>query len=123
MANVTQFDKSNLKEIRAGLNALLKTYGDSLGIKFEIGNIGFQANEFHTKLTAQIEGAETKEDRALQFWMEQYNLQEVGIGGKRLVGYRTKARKAPFLFTDPTRPGKTFICDDSYAQIVFKKTV
>lgn len=122
MAKVAQFSKQNLTSIRAGLNAAMKAYGDTVGIKFEIGNIGFTAGEFHTKLTAQIEGAETSEDKALKFWMEQYDLQNVGLGGKVLVGYRPKARKAPFLFTDPTRPGKQFICDDNYAKTVFKKT-
>ncbi len=85
MAKVTQFDKQNLSTIRAGVNAALKAYGDSIGVKFEIGNIGFTAGDFHTKLTAKIEGAESREDKELKSWMEIYNLQANGTGGRTLV--------------------------------------
>jgi hypothetical protein len=119
-AKIKAFDKQNLNAIRAGVNAALKTYGDSIGVTFAIGNIGFTAGEFHTKLTAQVDGAETNEERELKFYMDLYNLQANGAGGRTLVGYRSRA-KNKFIFTKAGEAGR-FVCDVEHAKLYFSKT-
>jgi len=122
MAKITQFTKTtDFKAIRAGMNAALKAYGDSVGIKFELGNIGFVSGEFSTKLTAKIEGAETREDKQLKFYMDLYNLQADGTNGRKLVGYLPRCHRANFVFTDPKKPGKQWRCETEQAKEWFAK--
>jgi hypothetical protein len=121
MAKITKFTKqTDFKAIRAGLTAAMKTYGDSVGIKFELGNISFREGEFSTKLTAKIEGAESREDKELKFYMNLYNLQEDGTRGRKLVGYLPRCHRANFVFTDPKRTGK-FRCELEEAKEWFAK--
>jgi len=122
MAKITTFTKdTDFKAIRAGLNAAMKAYGDKVGINFEIGNISFSSGEFHTKLTAKIEGAESREDKQLKFYMNLYNLQTEGTRGRKLVGYLPRCHRANFVFTDPKRPGKQFRCETEDAKEWFAK--
>lgn len=52
MAAIKAFDKSNLKAVRADLNAALATVAAKHGITLNVGNITFRADSFSTKLTA-----------------------------------------------------------------------
>lgn len=126
MAKITKFTKdTDFKAIRAGFAAAVKDYGDSIGVKFEIGNIRFVDGEFTTKLTAKIEGAvsreESRENLYLKHNMELHNLQFDGVGGRKLVGYLPRCHRANFVFTDPNKPGKQFRCETYQAKEWFSK--
>lgn len=56
---ITQFDSSNLKEIRKEIDNALKAVSDKLKISLKIGSIKYSSNEFHTKLEAVLQTNET----------------------------------------------------------------
>jgi len=60
---ITSFDKQNLKQIRADIDAALKAVEDKYGMKVSLGSIRFDANTFSGKLTAAVgKAAETTEN-------------------------------------------------------------
>lgn len=52
--NITQFDKTNLDEIRAALNAALGQVEANYGVKFDVGNISYRADSFKCGIQAVI---------------------------------------------------------------------
>lgn len=52
MKTINQFDRSNLKDLRAEISAALTAVAQKHGISLEITNIRFSSNEFSTKLKA-----------------------------------------------------------------------
>ena len=49
-----QFDKSNLKTFRSEVEKALAIVGKKYGVGFNFGNITYDPNEWHTKLTCTI---------------------------------------------------------------------
>ena len=48
-----EFNRSNLREIRADLETALKFVGEKHGISFDIGNISFMPENFRCKIEAR----------------------------------------------------------------------
>ncbi len=55
---ITKFDKSNLEQVRAVINAALKTAMADLGLSSSIAKITYGERDFHCKLTV-VCGSET----------------------------------------------------------------
>jgi hypothetical protein len=114
---IKQFDKTNLKNVRADLNAILSKYAKDNGIEINIGNISFTAGTFSTKMEAKVIGAKTKEDSMLEFMMGFKGLSRTSKCGKTLVGYNTRGKAYPFIYEDA---GKKFKCTELTAIRYFK---
>jgi len=112
----TSFDKTSLKILREELNKVLKQYGPE-GVQFEVGNIKFSSSECDINVKAKIEGAKTLTDVMLETRCAALGLQTVNKSGWKLVGYKPKNWKMPFLFE---RDGKTFKCSEDQAKFYFK---
>ncbi len=114
MDKIKKFTKDNLGYLREELNHALERVGREYGIAFEVGNIKYAPDTFHTKITAIIVNgeADNKEDidktkfekDANQhgifygFTKEDYR-KKFTYGGRdfELVGFNAKAKKYPFI--------------------------
>lgn len=108
---ITQFNRDNLKTMRAEIDAALKAVGEKHGLNLQIGNIKFSANEFHTKLEVRTKTTSTGEafDPYAAAWKRYcagYGLPADGVGktftsfsGKKYTvrGINTKAAKYPVV--------------------------
>lgn len=112
------FDRTNLKNIRADLNAVLAKYGKSDDITFNIGSIRFSAGEFTTKITAKLAGVKTVGDGQLEHMMKFHNLQAIGMNGRILTGYNSRAFSYPFQYV---QVGKKYKCSLAKAIEYFAK--
>jgi hypothetical protein len=112
----SNFNKPNLMTLRAELLKVLKEHGPE-GIEFTLGNIKFSDSECTIALSAKIEGAKTMTDVMLETRCAALGLQIVNKSGWKLVGYKPKNWKMPFLFE---RDGKTFKCSEDQAKFYFK---
>lgn len=115
MKNVTKFDRVNLKDLRAELNAVLAKFGANL--EFDIGNMKFSDVQVEMKLTAKVTGATTLDDKQLDMMVKAFNL-VIEKNGKRLVRYDQKKYKFPFIYED-TKTGKRFKTSEQGAKLQF----
>ena len=115
---ITKFDKATLQAIRRDLNAVLAKYAEANGMEMSVGNIKFSDGDFEAKVNAKIKGAKTMTDKILESVMAARGLQEMGTGGRKLVGYNSRSYKYPFVYE---KGGKRFKCSDESAVLYFKK--
>ena len=113
---IAKFDKVNLKNIRAELNAVLAKYAVTQGMSLELGNIKFSEGEFEAKLKASIKGAVTRTDTMLASQMQYLNLQQSGLSGRKLVSYNSRAHAYPFVYE---QAGKKSKCSVEMAKMYF----
>jgi hypothetical protein len=114
---IKQFDKTNLKNVRADLNAILSKYAKDNGIEINIGNISFTAGTFTTKMEAKVKGAKTINDVWLDDAMRKFGMAKSSKCGKTLVGFNPRGKTYPFIFEDA---GKKFKCTELTAIRYFK---
>mgnify|MGYP003123371727 FL=1 len=114
-------DKKTCQVLRNELQRIIeesKDY-DSLNNQFDIkvGNASFDSQEVTFKLTLRLKNAESKESMDLDRYADLYNVvpQKVadvhGIKYK-LVGYRVKARKQPFIVLNLTNNKEYLFTED-----------
>lgn len=115
---IKEFNKTNLKNVREDITAILTKYAKENGIEIKIGNISFTAGSFTTKMEAKVKGAKTKEDSVLEFMMVTEGLVKTSKCGKTLVGYNTRGKRYPYIFENA---GKRFKCSEVQAKAYFSK--
>jgi len=106
---MTAINKDTLKQIRADLNAALKTVTAKHGIDFNLGIIRFTASEFRCKLNATARGTSkvTVDPKVAALSANTWRLGSgykpnavynmVGIGRAKFVGYNRSAKKYPYI--------------------------
>lgn len=119
MSKITKFTKQNLPQVRSDINKILKEYADENGFTINLGNIRFNNGEFTAKLETKIIGAVTMSDTIFERQCAVYNLGKLGIGGRELTGYNTKAHAYPFMYT---QNGKNFKCTAAQAKEYFSRS-
>lgn len=113
MKTVTEFNKQTLNEIRIELDKVLTEFGDKHNLKFVIPNIGYTANEFHTKLTCSLKvkpDGKTFDPELENFdkYHKMYGLQKSDLGktfemkGRsfKITGLNPKRRTCPLVIKD-----------------------
>ena len=113
---IKQFDKTNLKNVRTDINAILATYAKKNGIELSIGNISFTSGTFTSKINAKVIGAETPVDHVLTSVLAAHNLKTVGADGRVMTKYNTRGKLYPFVYS---HAGKSYKCSLSTAKIYF----
>ena len=124
-------DKKTCQVLREELQRVIeesKDY-DSLNKQFDIkvGNASFDSQEVTFKLTLRLKNAESKESMDLNRYANLYDVvpQKVadvhGIKYK-LVGYRVKARKQPFIVLNLTN-NKEYLFTEDMGKRFFGKEV
>lgn len=118
---IQTFDRSNLKTMRAEMDAALKTISEKYGVNFELGNIKFSSNEFSLKLSASIGNAKVenkaeKLEANFKLYAKFYGLVPEDFNRKfthrgteyKIVGFDTKKRKNNIIL-ERTSDGKSFM--------------
>ena len=114
---VSNFDKPSLKAIRMAMNAALKSVEDQYGIKVNVGNASYSANEVTFKVKANTIGdsgeAITKEAQNWSLYAGMNGLGQFKVGdqielqGKTftITGWNTRAKKSPVNIQDANGRG------------------
>jgi hypothetical protein len=123
---MTTFTKPVLRELRNQLQTLLdgtKYIGTAQGLNdytFELGNCSYSGGEATFKLKVLIKGGKSIEEQDLEQMARLDALdtdKTATIGGKpcKLVGYKAKARKLPWIIENLT-DGSRYVIDDYTAK-------
>jgi hypothetical protein len=118
MTKFTSFDKTNLKALRAEMQAVLEKYGVSSNLEFEVGSMRFASAEVDIKVSAKVRGAKTLSDGILESKAKALGLKMKNKDGDQLVEYKTRNWKMPFVYKSGT-DGKLYKCDERGAKIRF----
>ena len=114
----SKFDKTNLKDLRAEMQALLSKYGVDSNLEIEVGNMKFSEAEVEIKVTAKVKGAKTFTDVILESRAAALGLKMKNKLGDELVEYNTRAYKMPFVYRNAA-DGKLYKCDERMAKMRF----
>jgi len=122
-------DKKTCQVLRNELQRIIeesKDY-DSLNNQFDIkvGNASFDSQEVTFKLTLRLKNAESKESMDLDRYADLYNVEPQKVADVhgikyKLVGYRVKARKQPFIVLNLTN-NKEYLFTEDMGKRFFKK--
>lgn len=108
MKKITEMTRPAIKAMRPEIEAALEEFAKSLGLEISLGNASYMANEVSFKLTAKISGAETQGEKLLSaFGYKAGQIVTCGSLGKvRLVEYKQRNRKYPFIVETMGAAGK-----------------
>jgi hypothetical protein len=122
-------DKKTCQVLRNELQRIIeesKDY-DSLNNQFDIkvGNASFDSQEVTFKLTLRLKNAESKESMDLDRYADLYNVEPQKVADVhgikyKLVGFRVKARKQPFIVLNLTN-NKEYLFTEDLGRKHFKK--
>ena len=103
----TEFNKANLKKFRNDVNDRLSKLGDEIGVKFEVGKIGYSSENLTVKIEANIIGSKNQSEKALELYTH-YKVGDALDSDKNniVIGYETKSRSYPLLVRKPN--GKVY---------------
>ena len=107
---INKINKKTAKEIRDFLETELPLVLSKRGLDFELGNAVFDETSIKFNgFRLKVEGALSEEEKALDAFLDTYSgldfLDKTKIGHiqgmeVRLVGYKKRARKNPFIIKD-----------------------
>ena len=101
---MTNFTKPQLKTIRAAMQSALERLNYE-GMTFNVANCTYNGGEATYKVNVLLDGAETKEQKDLTQMAKLMGLDTSKIHDYQgmsfsLVGYKSKARKMPWIVQD-----------------------
>jgi hypothetical protein len=117
---ITEIDRNTCKKIREILDRELPGILEPYGVSFDLGNIRFDDDSMNfTSFRLSVEGAKSEDEKALERelaaraeydWMvtlDATKIVEKNGMSLRLVGYRSRNRKYPFI-TEDVSNGKRY---------------
>jgi len=119
------FTKPQLKAIREAMQTALDRMQDELGgVAFNVANCTYNGGEATYKVNVLLDGAETKEQKDLTQMAKLMGLDTSKIHDYQgmsfsLVGYKSKARKMPWIVQD-LKTGIEYKLTDAQAEEGFK---
>ena len=119
MATFSEFDRSNLRNLRGEMQALLEKYGVESNLEINIGNMKFSQHEVEIKVSAKVKGMKSISNNILDRQIETHGLTAINAFGEELVDYNLRAHKMPFVYRSPN--GKLYKCDTRTAKMRFAK--
>lgn len=116
-------DRTTAKVMRDKLNAIFAEHGVD-GYNFEVGNATYNDVEVTFKLVVREEGAKSREERDLATMARLSDLDpnKIGDGKYTLAGYKSRARKNPWIIED-MNTGTKYVINDATAKRWFAKDV
>jgi hypothetical protein len=118
MTKFKSFDKTNLKALRAEMQAVLEKYGVASNLEINVGNMKFSEAEVEIKIKAKVKGAKTRTDSLLETMAKLEGLKLKNSAGDELVEFNTRAYKMPFVYRKAS-DGKLYKCDERAAKMRF----
>ena len=126
---MTNFTKQQLKDLRNEMQGVLLThpFEDTIDMqiaKISVGSCTYNGGEATYKVTVLLDGAETKEQKDLTQMAKLMGLDTTKIHDYQgmsfsLVGYKSKARKMPWIVQD-LKTGIEYKLTDAQAEEGFK---
>ena len=118
-----ELNKTILKEIRVQIQSKLDEL--DLGLKLDLGNCSFSTDNATFKLNVLVEGGKTRVEQDLEMVasMRGLDLEKTWNEGShvfKLHGYKSRARKNPFVIVD-TLTQKQYVISDKVAERHFSK--
>ena len=116
-------DRTTAKALRNKLNAIFAAHGID-GYQLELGNATSNSVEVTFKLLVREQGAKSREERDLETMARLSDLDatKIGNGKYTLIGYKSRARKNPWIVKD-MRSGGEYVINDMTAKRWFGKDV
>lgn len=120
---ITAFTRANIGTFSADLHAAIQAVAAKHGVSIDFDTVRYQDTQYSTKMTVKVLGAdgETQLSSSLLGLMDIMGIQQHGTHGRKIVDYRSRSRKAPWIFTIESQPGKRFVASDAQAKIYFAK--
>lgn len=117
---ISQFDKGNLKGLRAEIDAALAVVAKNNGITLTLGHISFQAGEFTAKLNGACEakGDQDKQNAEMFARASGFDISKPSADGYTVVRYNTRSRAKPWVIT---KGGKEYVAADGWMRQRFYK--
>ena len=130
---MTNFTNPQLKAIRQAMQTALDRMQDELGgVTFNVASCTYDGGEATFKVNVLLDGAETKEQKDLTQMASLFNLNTSKVHDyhdhrsvryrMQLVGYKTKAKKMPWIVEDRLS-GKEYKLTDTQARQWFEYEV
>lgn len=117
MTAYTNFNKKNLKELRAKIEKSLREAGIE-GVEFNLGNIRFSEHDCKIELMAKIVGKKTQSEAAIENIAQIMGLKVRNAKGDELVEYKSRNWKYPFVYVSGS-DGHRYKCDEKTAERLF----
>ena len=125
---ITKFDKKTCKEVADQVIIDLQNFADENGLVIEKGRGSYSEHNFTLKLEINIKGQDSKEMTALKEHLEYLNetlTKKIDINKSytdgsqtfKLTGYKTRARKRPYIITDQN--GNSYVTNENYVKLHF----
>ena len=116
-------DRTTAKALRNKLNAIFAEHGID-GYELEVGNASYNNVEVTFKLLVREQGAKSREQRDLETMarLSDLDANKIGDGKYTLIGYKSRARKNPWIVKD-MRSGGEYVINDMTAKRWFGKDV
>ena len=114
-------DRTTAKALRTKLNAIFEEHGIE-GYHLELGNATYNSTEVTFKLLVREQGAKSREQRDLESMarIAELDVNKIGDGVYTLMGYRSRARKNPWIIQNKYS-GKEYVIDNATATRWFGK--
>lgn len=117
MKKVNAFNKVALVELREELNKVFKKF-ESKGIKLDVGNMRFDSAEVDIKVKGTVIGAKTRGNALVESIAKSRGFALENARGDKLVDYKTRSPKYPFVYVDGV-DGKRYKCTEDSARSRF----
>jgi uncharacterized protein YejL (UPF0352 family) len=118
MTKFSKFDRKNLADLRAEMQALLNKYGVDSNLEIAVGNMKFSDAEVEIKVKAKVVGAKTLTNAILESRVAALGMKMKNMFGDELVDYNTRAHKMPFVYINAA-DGKRYKCTEQMAKMRF----
>jgi len=106
MNKINKFTPKVCKEVVEEINEVLASLGDKLGLKISTKGGSYCADSFSTKLNILLPNAKTDEEKALDLVLVDLFLDPQSNSEFELIGYKTRARKRPFVMIKRSSGGR-----------------
>jgi hypothetical protein len=117
MKKIKEFNKSNLKDFRNELDALLKKYEAKSGVELKSKGIKYGSNTITVSVEGKIVGSQSTVAKALELFTkfkENDIIRIAQLGEVKVVGYKQRNRKYPYLVQ--TMDGKQYKLSDTQVE-------
>lgn len=119
-------DRATAKALRNKLNEVFEQHGID-GYSIHVGNASYDDAQVTFKVEVREDGASSKEERDLETFARIDGLDTSKIADQQgksftLVGYKTRARKNPWIVQD-MKTGTKYVISDTTAKRWFGKDV
>lgn len=130
--NITEINPETIKQVRQIIKDSLSDIMEDNNLKFELGNATYDDDSFKfTGFRISLSNAKTEEEKSLEAELDYrqtspyaFNLDASIVATEsgrkfKLVGFKKRARKKPFVIQD-IKTNDKFVCSEAMAVRLFK---